>query len=353
MRSPDTKVRYHYSRLGLRFPSDLQAPRRAAVQYRIIVLPHGGTRGSQPVAAANCRIPNTAGAVRLLSTLAFNGYSPAAQAQSATSGAGPHGHSRTAVPPREMLVFTDDKRRVAAARNAPGSLRPNADLGTAYLPTVHVWASSCPSGAYCIPSGGGAWANPGDQSQYAPDGYYYDPGVWTDVTAAPPEMLDDFALERTPPDCTFPQNDKETAWCSGKTPSSDEDAKIRAALARMAAKGGTCAALASIGTALLNSGNLHLYDQSWFTFGGAAPLNGGSTGWMALSRTWTTTFYDADHVTPIASGGEPQHRDLQQVLAHELDHLAGSDHVGAATATPDPYNTPNSNACSDITNFYT
>lgn len=82
-----------------------------------------------------------------------------------------------------------------------------------------------------------------------------------------------------------------------------------------------------------------------------APLSAGTGGWMVLSRTWTAQYPDSDHVTQM-SPDEPQHRDLQQVLAHELDHLKGSDHIGAQTSNPDMFNTPNSNACSDIKNFY-
>lgn len=75
--------------------------------------------------------------------------------------------------------------------------------------------------------------------------------------------------------------------------------------------------------------------------------------YIALSTTWTVRYINPAYATPVG-GSEPQHRDLQQVLAHELDHLNGEYHIGelADAAHMDPYNTPNSNACSDITNFY-
>lgn len=343
--------RYRYSQFGLNFPAAFEASGLATTVYRVLVLPKRTAPGAQPLAAANCRIPNTFAALQLISTLDYNGISASSQAGAGSQlSTNTRSISASALP--SVGPFTDDKRRIGAIVNVPVRPVADGDPGTGYLPNVYIYASDCPIGAYCISTGGGGWLEGADQSQSAPSGYYYDPGVPSDLSSPPPQILDDYALTDSVPKCSAPKNDKETAWCSGDSASTDERTKIQAALARMAAKGGVCASLAAIGTSLLNANSLHMYDQSWYNFGGAAPMNGGKAGWVVVSRTWTATFYDTAHVTPTGQNGEPQHRDLQQLLAHELDHLAGRDHVGSATPTPDPYNTPNSNACSDITNFY-
>ena len=58
---------------------------------------------------------------------------------------------------------------------------------------------------------------------------------------------------------------------------------------------------------------------------------------MALSDIWTDVFFDATHHTT-----EPVHRNLQQTLAHEIDHLRGLLHFTS------PYETLHSAQCGQV-----
>jgi hypothetical protein len=106
----------------------------------------------------------------------------------------------------------------------------------------------------------------------------------------------------------------------------------------MHALGGTCSTLATIGDALVSSNRIHVFKSGAFPFGGAAPVGAGSgpNAYMVISTSFTDVHYDRAHATK----GEPYRRTLQEVLAHELDHLAGQGH-----ADPGTYTTPNSEAC--------
>jgi hypothetical protein len=57
---------------------------------------------------------------------------------------------------------------------------------------------------------------------------------------------------------------------------------------------------------------------------------------MAISNFWTEFAWDQSHVTI----NEPVPRDLQQILAHEADHLMNNGHID-----PGHYSTTNSAHC--------
>jgi hypothetical protein len=157
------------------------------------------------------------------------------------------------------------------------------------------------------------------------------------------------------PNCTASTlHATERAWCGGRQPTADELSKIKAALERMRAKGGVCAELAGLGDAYIANTNLHMInDQAayWDDFenrnvqmGGAAPKNGGYSSFIVIGTSFTSSWYDASHMSYEGPGGS-ESRTLQQLLAHELDHLHGSDHL----LNPlDFYRTDNSQHCSDL-----
>jgi hypothetical protein len=149
------------------------------------------------------------------------------------------------------------------------------------------------------------------------------------------------------------------AYCAGHTPNQTERANIDAALARMHQLGGICDTLASIGDRLLQRGVLHLFPQSSYKFGGAAPTGGGDSGpdsWAILSQDDARLYYDAAHSGEATEEYSGLHYriDLQAKLAHELDHLHGNHHEGWGTNHESQVFTPNTRQCADLdmTNGY-
>ena len=133
---------------------------------------------------------------------------------------------------------------------------------------------------------------------------------------------------------------KVDAYCKGVPADLERGIRITLALQNMQQISPTCAALAQRGFDLLNEGYIHVYDgndSEFSNIGGAAP-QGGTDYWIAISNAWTDAYYDKYHTS---SENEP--RDLQGVLAHELDHTFGQGHTD-----PKGYDTPNSLACGDI-----
>jgi hypothetical protein len=151
-----------------------------------------------------------------------------------------------------------------------------------------------------------------------------------------------------PPDCTKSNNPVTVqAWCSGRQPTPNETYKITNALNAMRNRGGICATLADIGFHYLNNGTLHMIDGTFWKMGGTAPRYGGLNAYLAIDWAWTERFYDADHTTTV-DDHELIVRDLQQVLAHELDHLNGEDHVHDTGTMKDNFSTPNSSSCGNL-----
>lgn len=168
----------------------------------------------------------------------------------------------------------------------------------------------------------------------------------------PPPNAEDSEGPLDPPNCADTNLlAMAQAWCSGREPTADELEKINAALERMKAKGGVCQVLADIGYSYIG-GNLRMFDDQrvWtdaygtFAAGAVAPRGGRRTAYIGIGWNFTARFYDAQHQTV----GQDEPRTLQQVLAHELDHLNGADHLKKADGSVNAYRTPNSQACSDL-----
>ncbi len=147
-------------------------------------------------------------------------------------------------------------------------------------------------------------------------------------------------------DCGHPGSREEAIWCSGVPPDSvHELPAIRLALDRMAALGEICRLLAATISEMLRRRNLHLFDRAEYpAAAAAAPLGGGIRSYLLLSREMVLAYPDAAHQSAnVDSRGTPRPETLQQVLAHEADHVRGLDHID-----PDGYLTPNTHQCSDI-----
>lgn len=156
------------------------------------------------------------------------------------------------------------------------------------------------------------------------------------------------------PTCPAPAgaDPKIKAWCAGHIPNSTELPRINAALSRMHQIGGVCDALATIGDALIAHNTLRIFPQSNYTFGGAAPHGGGSSGpnsWAIVSRDFTAYLYDSSHAGVVANRntGLRYHITLQSELAHELDHLNGASHI-VENGIENLALTPNEAVCSDV-----
>jgi hypothetical protein len=122
----------------------------------------------------------------------------------------------------------------------------------------------------------------------------------------------------------------------------------------MRAKGGVCSQLADLGDIYVANGNLHMindqgayrddFTQRDVHMGGAAPRYGADTSYIVIGSNFTGSWYDASHMTSEGS----ESRTLQQLLAHELDHLHGSDHFLNPDGSYNAFRTDNSQRCSDL-----
>jgi hypothetical protein len=147
------------------------------------------------------------------------------------------------------------------------------------------------------------------------------------------------------PDCGNPDNPTERVWCAAVGPDSlIELPRIRAALARMAARGGICGSLAGTIGELVVRGAVHLHDSGEYPATGAVVPLDGARSYLLLSRDLVLKYFDAAHRSGnIDSRGVPRAETLQLVLAHEADHLRGLGHID-----PDGFLTPNALRCSDL-----
>jgi hypothetical protein len=121
-------------------------------------------------------------------------------------------------------------------------------------------------------------------------------------------------------------------------------ARIRDALNRMNALGGTCAALASVGLSLLSHNKILIFADNnpvakAMRRGAQSTPGAGTSGHIAISAYWTDVAFDNAHYTT----NEIVHRTVQQLLAHELDHV-----VYNTGHTPTAYSTPHSELCKDV-----
>jgi hypothetical protein len=107
--------------------------------------------------------------------------------------------------------------------------------------------------------------------------------------------------------------------------------------------GGVCASLARIDSTVLANGNLHIFPDSigqkykFGAFGGGY----GPQAFIGLSDYWTHRAANPTHLTQEGPQGSV-HRDLQQLLAHEADHIYTAD---TSHADPLGYTTVHSEQC--------
>ena len=173
-----------------------------------------------------------------------------------------------------------------------------------------------------------------------------------DFGSIPEPDFDDIATDviayagGTFPNCAVAQPDAaRTVWCIySKVPSSTEKSTIQSAIAAISARGGICTTIASVLTNRLDVGALRLYPGGVASFGGVvSDVNAGTDGWLMIAREWLTTSAGAPFVQTYGAGTIS--RTLQQLLAHEGDHLIGNTHTDVSLGG---YKTAHSGSCSDV-----
>lgn len=118
------------------------------------------------------------------------------------------------------------------------------------------------------------------------------------------------------PDCTKSQTEqKDRVWCTTNAPTPGAQySAIQRAINNMTTLGGVCASLASIAEAALTRGDIHMFPNSAGYGFGAFSGGNGTSAFIGLDDYWTNAAPDFDHLD--GSG-----RDLQEILAHEADHI--------------------------------
>jgi hypothetical protein len=191
------------------------------------------------------------------------------------------------------------------------------------------------------------------------DAWWGEPHVWVDETAGawglgyeaplPGENEAVFAdgTLTTLPNCSSSSLDVlSRAWCDhSRQPAPGEQGLIDAAIFAIGARGGICATLAATMNALKAPGHdaLKVFTQSSFRGAGALASNyTGVDGFMMIATVWL----NKTPSNPVSGGTPPVLRTLQQILAHEADHLLyGPNHADSAG-----YKTAHSGSCSDMPN---
>lgn len=157
-----------------------------------------------------------------------------------------------------------------------------------------------------------------------------------------PELSTDDDIPDQSPACSNPALEGwEKAACSAQPPEGDRLQKVRDALARIRARGGVCADIATAGDNLLAGGKLQFYP--WQT--GLAGGYGSRTIGVILNYTWVDQF--ATSSTGESSPSIPNGRNLETSLVHEIEHSLGTSHT-TFNGAEDPYNTPNSRTCGGL-----
>jgi hypothetical protein len=200
-----------------------------------------------------------------------------------------------------------------------------AYIGSGNQPQINSYCKGEPTEPYCNwrddpPSGGGG---PG-------------PSEWQNLTIPNSSLLNDqLTSPPQPPTCPPPHDvnySQNLAWCNAPPPASNSKAEQRIlnALDKMYALGGECQERAMVMTQVYIQGNLHVYSEgaAGAGVGGFAPVGEGNDGYVGIADTWTKYAYDENHKTKPKPGSDEPALNLQNILAHEADHLLGWSHQG-------------------------
>lgn len=312
--------RYMHRTLWLRFPKRFELTGGATQTVQVEWPDNNGKR----FAAANCTIPDTREALNFLLEKHF------------------------LQDPKSIRVPGINRQlNIDYLRGSNSQLAPPTQSRKYQLATITVVASN---GSFWTIGGGhfnsyNAWSGESVAS------WNGDPNPPAEVAVlATPDPAENDAESAPPglPNCTDPPQTRTwtaNGWCYGDPPNPVASNRIFDALTRMNAKGGVCSTLAGIGYYLLAHDAIRIVDGLMWGFSGAASPSRGTNGWLVLSDFFTTWAYDADHATTVTDR-ELESRTLQQILAHELDHLNGQ--LGHS---PNGYETTNSQVCSDLPQY--
>ena len=179
-------------------------------------------------------------------------------------------------------------------------------------------------------------------AQYCADGStaqycFFDKGLGGGFTDANPTIEDETGDEMyqqqpapdTLPNCSQGQTEqKKYLWCTYPSPpvGSHRYNRIQEAILRIGNVGHPhCTTLANELQRLFNNGLIRIYPKSSAIFSGFAPNGalGGGGAYMGVSDYWADIAFDDSHVFRKLGNKI----NLQLILAHEADHLAGYDHL--------------------------
>ncbi len=180
------------------------------------------------------------------------------------------------------------------------------------------------------------------------------PGTWgyggTGGGSTFPSGVVDFSedLSAYRPDCAHPTGPDDVAWCQGDSVmTATRMQHIQDALTRMRNHSATCASLANVIQAVIDSNTFRVTHPG--SSSGFAPPGLGTLGWMGVRADWVDQYYDSNHQFISTNFGSSIPMTLVGIFAHEADHLLGNVATGADinghTHQGDGLVTPNQFAC--------
>lgn len=309
-RRPTEGKPFRYTRTVLHFSGAETAADGQTREFMLRV----ASPGREPVIAANCRIPATRAAAERL-------YRSFARMVGHGATLSPF-HYAGADAPRNL--FVSEKRRSRMAVTDPRRTGGDPCSAGCYFPLTAYGGPNSPlisGGGYYGYEGG--WGSQGDTYSSGGGDYATPPPVDSEIdTVDPGDTL---------PDCSLAQSRPwQAAYCRATAPTDGRLQKTQDALARIAQRGPDCATIAQKGSELLASGELRYY--TW--------TQGDAGGWGRPDFGAMLADFWADNYATVIS---PDGRNLDQVLAHEVEHTMGLQHIDAGG-----YETPHSHLCSGL-----